>query len=81
MVAHIRVECGNNSCGMDVGDVVVHMAELLYVLAEVLSIPLGDHLQIARLTRELVATLVSANEMMAQIRPRRDGTLRQVHQP
>ena len=65
MVAHIHVECSNNSCGMDVGDVVVHTAEPLYVLAEVLSIPLGDHLQIAGLVRELVATLVSANKMMA----------------
>jgi hypothetical protein len=66
---------------MDVGDVVVHTAEPLYVLAEVLSIPLRDHLQIDGLARELVATLVSANEMMAQIRLRRDGALRQVHQP
>jgi hypothetical protein len=66
---------------MDVGYVAVHTAEPLYVLAKVLSISLGDHLQIAGLTRELVATLVSANKMMAQIRPRRDGALRQVHQP
>jgi hypothetical protein len=50
---------------LDVGDVVVHTAEPLYVLAKVLAIPLGDHLQIAGLTQELVATLVSTNEMMA----------------
>ena len=50
---------------MNIGDVVVHTAKPLYVLAEGLAISLGDHMQVTLLTRELVATLVGTHELMA----------------
>jgi hypothetical protein len=52
---------------MNIGDVVVHTAEPLYILAKGLTIPLGYHMQVTSFTRELVATMVSTNEAMAQI--------------
>ena len=58
---------------MNVGDVVLHSAEPLDVLAQVFSFLLGDDMQITRLAMSLVASLKGANKLMTQIRPRRNG--------
>ena len=75
------MECTDDSGGMNIWDVVLHMAEPLYVLAQGLAVLLGDDMQVTCLARSLVASGKGANELMAQIRPRRNGIHRQVHQP
>ena len=76
-VAHILMECADNSGGMNIWDVT---AEPLYVLAQVFTFFLGDDVQIACLAMSLVASSEGTDELMAQIRPRRNGIRRQVHQ-
>ena len=75
------MERADHSGGMNVGDVVLHPAEPLYVLAQGFTFLLGDDMQISFLAMSLVASSEGANELMAQIRPRRNGICRQVHQP
>ena len=66
---------------MNVRDVVLHPAEPLDVLAQGFPFLLGNDRQITGLAMSLVASCEGANELMAQIRPRRNGIRRQVHQP
>ena len=42
---------------------------------------MGNDMQITGLAMSLVASCEGANELIAQIRPRRNGIHRQVHQP
>ena len=62
-------------------DVLLHLVEPIYVLAQVFTFLLGDDMQIACLAMSLVASGKGTNELMAQVRPRRNGVRRQVHQP
>ena len=73
------MERANHGGGMNIGDVVLHPAEPLYVLAQGFTFLLGDDMQIACLTMSLVASGKGANELMAQVRPRRNGICWQVH--
>ena len=75
------MEHADDSGGMNIGDVVLHAAESLYVLAQAFAVPLGDHMQIACLARTYVAVCKGTNKLVAQIRPRRNGIYREVHQP
>jgi hypothetical protein len=77
---HVLMKHTNNSGGMDVWDIVLNTAESLDVLAQVLSFLLGNKMQITLLTRRLMAACEGANKLVAQIRPRRNGVLRQVHE-
>ena len=67
--------------GMNIGDVVLHPAEPLDVLAQGFPFLLGNDMQITGLAMSLVAYCKGANELMAQILPGRNGIHRQVHQP
>ena len=66
-VAYILVECTNHGGRMDVWDVVLHSAEPLDVLAQLLSFLLGDDVQVAHLAMSLMASSEGANKLMAQI--------------
>jgi hypothetical protein len=50
---------------VDVRNIVLYADESLNVFVERFTIPLGNHMQIAGLTRKLVASSVSTNKMMA----------------
>ena len=80
-IAHVLVERTDHGGRMNVGDVVLPSVEPLDVLAQVFSFLLGDDVQITHLAMSLVTSGKGANKLMAQIRPRRDGIHRQVHQP
>ena len=69
------------TAGVNIWDVVLHSAEPLDVLVQVFSFLLGDDMQITRLAMSLVASGKGASKLMTQIRPRRNGVHRQVHQP
>ena len=75
------MERADHSGRMNVGDVVLHPAESLDVLAQGFPFLLGNDMQITGPAMSLVASCEGANELMAQIRPRRNGIRRQVHQP
>ena len=75
------MECADHGSGMNIWDVVLYRAEPLYVLARVFTFLLGDDMQIACLAMSLVASGEGAKKLMTQIRPRRNGIRRQVHQP
>ena len=64
---HVLVERANHSGGMNVGDVVLHPAESLDVLAQGLPFLLGNDMQITGLAMSLVASYEGANELMSQI--------------
>ena len=66
---------------VDIWDVVLYVAESLNVLAHGLSFLLGEQMKITLLAMRLVAACEGANKLMAKIRPRRNGTFRQVHKP
>ena len=66
---------------MNIGDVVLHPTESLDLLVQGLPFLLGNDMQITGLAMSLVASREGANELMAQIRPGRNGIRRQVHQP
>ena len=80
-IAHVLMEHTDHVGWMNIGDVVLHPAESLDVLAQVFSFLLGDDVLIARLAMSLMASGEGANKLMAQIRPRTNGIHRQVHQP
>ena len=73
-----RVDLGGR---MNIWDVVLLPAEPLYVLAQVFTFLLGNDMQITRLVVSLVASSEGTNELMTQVRPRRNGIYWQVHQP
>ena len=75
------MECADHGGRVNIWDVVLHSAEPLYVLAQVYTFLLGNDMQITGLTMSLVASSEGANELMAHIRPRRNGIRWQVHQP
>ena len=54
-----------------VGNVVVHSAKPLDILAKGLTILLWNQVEVARLSRRLMAPDISHNKHMAQVRPRR----------
>ena len=66
---------------VDVWDVVLYVAESLYVLAQGLSFLLGEQAKITLQAVGFVAAYGSANKLMAQICPGRNGVVRQVHEP
>ena len=80
-VTHILMECADHGGRMNIWDVVLHLAEPLYLLAQVFTFLLGNDMQITRLAMTLMASSKGANKLMTQIRPRRNGIRRQVHQP
>ena len=80
-VADILMERADHSGRMNIWDVVLHPAEPLYVLAQVFTFLLGNDMQITRLAMSLVASGEGTNELMTQVRLRRNGIRRQVHQP
>ena len=57
---------------MNVENVVLHPVESLDVLAQGFPFLLGNDMQITGLAMSLVASYEGANELMAQIRPRRN---------
>ena len=81
LIAHVLVEHADDGGRMKIGDVVLHMAESLYVPAQAFAVPLRDHMQIACLARSYVATREGTNKLVAQIGPIGDGVYRQMHQP
>ena len=71
-----------NNCGrVDVWDVALHLAESLNVLPQGLSLLLDEQMQITLLAMRLVAAREGTDKLMTQVRPRRDGAVRQVHEP
>src|SRR3954470_21817320 len=66
---------------VDIGDVVVHMAESLNELAQRFSLLLNEQMKVARLAMGFVAAREGANKLMAQIWPGGYGAVRQVHEP
>src|SRR3954466_1377241 len=80
-VTHVLVERADNRGRVNVGDVAMHTAEVLDVLAQGFSFLLGQNVEIAILAVGFVAACEGANKLMAKICPRRNGTFRQVHKP
>lgn len=78
---HVLMERADNRGRVDVWDVALHLAESLYVLAQGFSFFLGEQMKIALLAMGFVASCEGADKLMAQVRPRRDGVVRQVHEP
>ena len=66
---------------VNIRDIVLYLAEPLYILAETLASPLGNDVQVARLAMGLVASSKGAHKLMAQIRLGGNRVYRQVHQP
>ena len=66
---------------VDIWDVVLYAAESLNVLAQGLSFLLGEQMKITLLAMRLVSACEGADKLMAQICPRRNGVVRQVHEP
>ena len=64
-VAHVLMERADHDGGMNVGDIVLHLAEPLDVLAQGFPFLLGNDVQITGLAMSLVASCEGANEFMA----------------
>ena len=75
------MEHANYHGRVDIWDVVLYAAESLNVLAQGFSFLLGEQMKIALLAMGFVAACEGADKLMAQVRPRRDGVVRQVHEP
>ena len=61
------MERADHGGGMNVGDVVLHPAESLDVLAQVFPFLLGNDMQITGLAMSLVASSEGTNELMTQV--------------
>ena len=66
---------------VDVWDVVLYVAESLYVLVQGLSFLLGEQVKVTLLARRLVAACEGADKLMAQVSPGGYGVVRQMHEP
>ena len=75
------MECADYRGRVDVWDVVLHATESPNVLAQGLSFLLGEQMKITLLAMRLVSACEGADKLMAQVRRRRDGVVRQVHEP
>jgi hypothetical protein len=75
------MERADNGGRMNVGNIALNPAESLNILAQGFTFLLGDDIQVTFLTRSLMTAGKGANKLVAKIRPRRNGILRQVHQP
>ena len=75
------MERADNRGRVNVWDVVLYAAESLNVLAQGLSILLGEQMKITLLAMRLVSACKGADKLMAQISPRGYGVVRQVHEP
>ena len=71
----------DNGGGMNVRDIVLDAAEPLDILAQGLALLLRDDMQITLLARSLMAASEGTDKLMAQVGPRIDRILGQVHQP
>ena len=81
LIAHVLVEHADDGGRMKIGDVVLHMAESLYVLVQGFAVSLRDHVQVTCLSRSYVAACEGTNKLVAQVRPRSNRIYRQMHQP
>ena len=66
---------------VDVWDVVLYVAESLYVLVQGLSFLLGEQVKVTLLARRFVAACEGADKLMAQVSPGGYEVVRQVHEP
>ena len=66
---------------VNIRDIVLYLAEPLYILAQTLTSLLGNDVQVACLAMGLVTSNKGAHKLMAQIRPGGNRVYRQVHQP
>jgi hypothetical protein len=80
-VTHVLMKRANDRGRVDIWNVVLYTAEPLNVFAQGLSFLLGDEVQVTLLAMRLMAAGKGANKLMAQVRPRRNGVLRQMHEP
>ena len=66
---------------VNIRDIVLYLAEPLYILVQTLASLLGSDMQVACFAMGLVTSSKGAHKLMAQIRPGGNRVYRQVHQP